>query len=122
VGLAARLNGGIFDGLKKTIALWVIAAGFRMRRGTPTPIPDRRRRGRRAVFGRFRRRFRWHSPRVPLGIVTARKDRWLVPRFHSDRILLTCHPCDRIGDFRHRRHGRFSPRCRRICPGSSVTC
>ena len=38
------------------------------------------------------------SPRVPLGMVTARQDRWLVPRFHK-----RCHPGSVRGVRAHRR-------------------
>lgn len=30
------------------------------------------------------------APRVPLGLITARKDKWLVRRFHSEAILQAC--------------------------------
>jgi len=105
VGLAARLNGGIFDGLKKTIALWVIRSRFQdatWYTHTDTRIAAV------AAAVPYSADFdaaSLASPRVPLGIVTARKDKWLVPRFHGDRILLACHPCDRIGDFATGGHG-----------------
>lgn len=105
VGLAARLSGGMFDGLKKTIALWVIRSRFQdatWYTHTDTRIA--------AVVASVPYAADFDaaslgSPRVPLGIVTARKDRWLVPRFHSDPILRACHPCDRVGDFPTGGHG-----------------
>jgi predicted dienelactone hydrolase len=45
------------------------------------------------------------APRVPLGLVTARQDRWLVPRFHSDRVLQACTPCERVDDIADGGHG-----------------
>jgi hypothetical protein len=45
------------------------------------------------------------APRVPLGLVTARQDRWLVPRFHSDRVLQACKPCELIADVPDAGHG-----------------
>ncbi len=45
------------------------------------------------------------APRVPLGLVTARKDRWLIPRFHSDRVLEVCRSCERIAEFPDGGHG-----------------
>jgi hypothetical protein len=39
------------------------------------------------------------APRVPLAIVTARQDRWLVLRLHSDRVLEACASCERLADF-----------------------
>lgn len=44
-------------------------------------------------------------PRVPLGLVTARQDRWLVPRFHSDRVLAVCKACELIADLPDGGHG-----------------
>ena len=45
------------------------------------------------------------APRVPLGLVTAHQDRWLVPRFHSDRVLQTCKSCELIADVPGGGHG-----------------
>ena len=42
---------------------------------------------------------------VSLGIVTARADRWLIPKFHSDRILLACPTCVRVADLENGGHG-----------------
>jgi hypothetical protein len=43
--------------------------------------------------------------RVPLGIVTARADRWLIPKFHSDKVLLACPKCVRVADIENGGHG-----------------
>jgi hypothetical protein len=32
------------------------------------------------------------KPRVPLALVTAQQDAWLVPKFHSDRVRAACEP------------------------------
>ena len=45
------------------------------------------------------------APRAPLGLVTARGDRWQIPRFHSDRVLEACKTCERIADFADGGHG-----------------
>jgi predicted dienelactone hydrolase len=45
------------------------------------------------------------APRVPLGIVTARQDRWLIPRFHGDRVLEACKTCEHVADFPDGGHG-----------------
>jgi len=45
------------------------------------------------------------APRVPLGMVTARKDKWLVPRFHSDAVLHACATCERLADLASGGHG-----------------
>lgn len=41
----------------------------------------------------------------PLALVTAGQDRWLLPRFHSDRVLQACAPCERLADFANGGHG-----------------
>lgn len=43
--------------------------------------------------------------RVPLGLVTARQDRWLVPRFHRDPVLQACTPCEHLADLPNGGHG-----------------
>jgi len=45
------------------------------------------------------------APRVPLALVTARQDKWLLPRFHSDRVLKACATCERLVDFPNGGHG-----------------
>jgi hypothetical protein len=45
------------------------------------------------------------APRVPLGLVTARRDKWLRPRFHSDAVLAACEPCELIADLPTGGHG-----------------
>ena len=47
------------------------------------------------------------APRVPLGLVTAQQDKWLLPRFHSDRVLQVCQPCEHIADASTGGHGAF---------------
>ena len=38
------------------------------------------------------------SPRVPLALITASQDRWLVPRFHSTAVLRACTTCEVLMD------------------------
>jgi len=45
------------------------------------------------------------QPTVALAIVSARQDRWLVPRFHSDAVLQACHSCVRLADLPTGGHG-----------------
>ena len=83
VGIVTRLDGGVFDGLKKTVALWVIRAKL----DDATWYAHNDPRIAAAVSGvPFAVDFDIASltaPKVPLGFVTARKDAWLIPRFHS---------------------------------------
>lgn len=105
VGLITHLTGGLLDSVKKTVALWVIDAKFKDAKWYSHTDP----RIAAVVAGvPLAADFDPPSlaaPRVPLGLVTARFDRWLVPRFHSDAVLAACKTCERIGDFPEGGHG-----------------
>jgi len=48
------------------------------------------------------------KPRVPLAILTAGRDVWLVPRFHADRVLAACLPrCEHLVDMPDAGHGAY---------------
>lgn len=104
VGLATRLTGGWFDGWKKSIALWVIR---RMDDGAWYEYTDPRISA--IVAGvPYAADFDMGSlakPRVPLALVTARQDKWLLPRFHGDAVVQTCKACARLADFPNGGHG-----------------
>jgi predicted dienelactone hydrolase len=105
VGLALRLTGGVFDGLKQSAALGVLR--LRFRDDTPQSHADTRI---VAVVASvpFAADFDMTSfaaPRVPLGLVIAGQDRWLTPRFHADRVLQACTPCERVADLPDAGHG-----------------
>jgi predicted dienelactone hydrolase len=105
VGLITHLTGGAFDGLKKWVALAVIRHRFdddTMRSHVDPRIA--------AVVAGVPGAADFDiaslaTPRVPLGLVTAQQDRWLVPRFHSDRVLQACKPCEHIADLPTGGHG-----------------
>ena len=105
VGLITRLTGGIFDGIKK----WVALAVIRHRFGDTTMLSHEDPRVAAVVAGvPAAADFDMASlatPRVPLGLVTAQQDRWLTPRFHSDRVLQACTTCERIADLHNAGHG-----------------
>ena len=105
VGLATRLTGGLLDGLRKTIALAVIR--YRLDDATPYGHTDPRIAA--VVAGvPLAADFDMASlaaPRVPLALVTARQDKWLVPRFHSDLVLQACAACERLADIPNGGHG-----------------
>lgn len=92
VGTYTRLRGNFLDGLKKTVAVGVLRQRFddATRHAHDDP------RIRAAVAGvPAAADFDPASlaqPRVPLGLVTAGRDLWLKPRFHSDRVLAACQP------------------------------
>jgi predicted dienelactone hydrolase len=105
VGLATRLTGGPLDGLKKTIALAVIRQRFDDATWQTHTDPRIA-----AVVAAVPLAADFDpaslaAPRVPLALVTARRDRWLVPRFHSDAVLQACAACERLADFRNGGHG-----------------
>src|SRR6266849_3003130 len=105
VGLATRLNGDFLDGLKKTIALAVIR--WRFEDATSYTHAEPRIAAVVAAVP-YAADFDMGSlaaPRVPLALVTARQDKWLLPRFHSDRVLQTCTAGERLGDFPNGGHG-----------------
>jgi pimeloyl-ACP methyl ester carboxylesterase len=105
VGLSARLTGGAFDGVKKSIALWVM----RSKLDDATWYEFRDARIAAIVAGvPFAADFEPGSLAAPgpaLGLVTARQDRWLVPAFHSDPIAAACTRCERVADFPRGGHG-----------------
>lgn len=105
VGLATRLNGDFLDGLKKTLALILIRQ--RLKDTTWYTFTDPRIAA--VVAGvPYAADFDLASltaPPVPLALVTARQDKWLIPRFHSDRVLQACARCEQLGDFISGGHG-----------------
>ena len=123
VGLITRLTGGMFDGVKKWAARGIIRSRFAD--AAPHAHSDPRV---AAVVASVPAcaDFEMSSlavPRVPLALVTAQQDRWLVPRFHSDRVLAACQTCCRnlpiqkstnlpvtsSASTKHRRRCRFLP-------------
>lgn len=105
VGLITHLTGGMFDGIKK----WVALAVIRHRFGDTTMLSHNDPRVVAVVAGvPAAADFDMASlatPRVPLGLVTAQGDRWLTPRFHSDRVLQACTTCEHIADLPNGGHG-----------------
>ena len=105
VGVITKLTGGWLDGLKKWVALAVIR--LRFDDSTVREYNDPRIAAVVAAVPAAAH-FEFDSfaaLRVPLGLVTAHQDRWLVPRFHSDRVLLACKTCKHIEDFPTGGHG-----------------
>ncbi|AMO21991.1 dienelactone hydrolase [Ramlibacter tataouinensis] len=106
VGLATRLRGDFLDDLKKGLALNVIRHRF----DDDTWYVHTDPRIRVIVAGvPFAADFDAASlatPQVPLGLVTAGRDKWLVPRFHSDAILAACAPrCELVAHLPAAGHG-----------------
>ncbi|HEX3141649.1 MAG TPA: dienelactone hydrolase family protein [Rhizobacter sp.] len=105
VGLITQLSGGPLDGAKKWLASWVIRSRFDDDRPREHHDP----RVAAVVAGMpsaadFDLRS-LERPPVPLGLINAAHDRWLVPRFHGERIAQACQPCERIADLPSAGHG-----------------
>lgn len=90
VGLTTELKGNLLDGVKKSVALGVI----RQRYDDTTWYTHDEPRIAAVVSGvPLAADFDMESlarPRVPLALITSGKDLWLVPRFHSDRVIAAC--------------------------------
>jgi predicted dienelactone hydrolase len=105
VGLALQRKRNFLDGAKQTLALWVIR--FKFRDATWQTYADPRVAAIVAAVP-YAADFDMNSlasPPVPLGLVTARLDAWLVPRFHGDAVLRACAACEPIADVRDGGHG-----------------
>ena len=106
VGLATRLKDNMLDPVKKSIALSVIRNRFDDNTFYTHTDP----RIKAIIAGvPFAADFDAASlaqTKVPLGFVTAGKDKWLVPKFHSDAILKACKPaCETVADMPTAGHG-----------------
>ncbi|MGL6040348.1 MAG: hypothetical protein ACRC01_04010, partial [Deefgea sp.] len=45
------------------------------------------------------------QPKIPVALITARKDVWLHPQFHSDPIVKVCQTCTVLHEFKNGGHG-----------------
>jgi len=99
------LTGGGFDGLKLAVARWVI--GWKM--DDPAWYGHTDARIAAVVAGvPLAADFdpaTLAAPRVPLGLITARKDVWLVPRFHGEAVAKACAACEWLADLAEGGHG-----------------
>lgn len=107
VGVITRLDGGVLDGLKQWLAR--LAIGLRFRDETLHGHDDPRIAAvlaaapAAAVFEPAS----LAAPRVPLALATAGQDRWLLPRFHAERVLQACPGCERLVDLPSAGHGVY---------------
>ena len=104
-GPGFSLDGGLLDGVKKAMVRTVL--GTRLADTASHGHVDPRITA--IVAGvPFAADFDPDSLRTPgatLAIVSARADRWLVPRFHSDLVLAHCERCVHLLDFPNGGHG-----------------
>jgi predicted dienelactone hydrolase len=106
VGLATQLTGGALDGPKRWVAQRVLNWKFG---GDAAPQTHTDARIAAIVAGvpaaaDFDLATLAH-PRVPLGLITADGDRWLLPRFHSDPLRAACQTCELLADLHGAGHG-----------------
>lgn len=107
VGLTMQLTGGPLDGLKKWLARLVIASRFgdealRQHRDqrvavVVAAVPVAADFDPASLAGL----------KLPVALVTAAKDLWLVPRFHSERVLQACKACEHLADLPAAGHGAY---------------
>src|SRR5258706_8337803 len=105
VGMATRLNGDFLDGLKKTIAVTVIRWRFEDTTWDTHAEPRIPAIVARVPYAADFDMSSLAAPRVPLALITARQDKWLIPRFHAERVLQACAACERLADFPDGGHG-----------------
>ena len=123
VGLATRLTGGTFDGLKKWVALRIIRRRFDDARPHTHTDPRVRAIVAAVPFAADFDMASFAAPHVPLGIVGAGQDRWLAPAFHSGAVLAACKPCERIADLPEAGHGALlspAPPAEALAPAAAA--
>jgi len=118
VGLATELRSNFLDGAKTTLALWVIHSRFKDATWQTHTDPRIAAIVAAVPYAADFDMTSLAAPPVPLALVTARLDKWLVPRFHADAVLAACAACERLADFATGGHGALlSP----LPPGLSGT-
>jgi predicted dienelactone hydrolase len=105
VGLATHLTGGPLDGLKQWLAVKVIQSRFDDDR--PREHRDPRV---AAIVAAVPAAADFDlsslvTPRVPLALILAEKDRWLAPRYHGGAVRSACRTCEVIADMPDAGHG-----------------
>lgn len=104
-GLSVSLNGGLLDSVKKYLVKAVHKAKF----DDPTWYQYTDPRITAIVAGvPVAVDFDPGSlaqPRVALGIISAKGDKWLVPKFHSEPILNACITCENLLELKSGGHG-----------------
>ena len=104
-GLLTRLKGNFLDAWK--IATFRTFINWRF--SDPTPQAYRDPRVKAVVAGvPYAADFdmaSFASLEAPLGLVTADRDKWLVPRFHSGAVLKACKQCELVAEIKGGGHG-----------------
>ncbi len=107
VGLATSQTGGRFDGLRRRIALLVIRHLFSDDRDRAARDPRIAAIVAAVPLAADFDEASLARPVVPLAIATAGRDRWLIPRFHAERVLAACRSCEHLVDVPDGGHGAY---------------
>lgn len=104
-GTFFQLNGGVFDRLK--IAIVQLTLRWRFNDATWHNHSDPRITAIVAgvPYGAVFDVNSLTQPKIPVALITARKDVWLHPQFHSDPILQVCQSCTLLHEFQTGGHG-----------------
>jgi predicted dienelactone hydrolase len=107
VGAITSLKGDGFDGVRKSVALWIIA--WRMSDAAWISYEDARVKAVVAAvpYAADFDMASFAAPRVPLGLAIAGQDRWLLPRYHVGAVRAACKPCEVVADLPTGGHGAF---------------
>jgi len=106
VGLATKLRGDVLDNVKERMAVNIIRHRFDDETWYSYTDPRIR-----AIVAGVPAAADFDAaslatPQVPLGLVTAGQDKWLVPRFHSDVIVKACaQRCELVAHLPNGGHG-----------------
>jgi predicted dienelactone hydrolase len=98
VGLAAQLRGNFLDSYKEMLALWVLRSRFADATRYSHIEPRIAAIVAAVPYAADFDMASLAAPRVPLALVTARHDKWLIPRFHGEAVLKVCAKCERLAD------------------------
>ena len=105
VGLATELTGDWSDAIKRWIALQVLAWRFSDPAWQTHSDPRVQAVVAAVPFAADFDMASLATPRVPLGIVNAGKDLWLLPRLHAEAVLKACRSCTLVADLPGGGHG-----------------
>jgi predicted dienelactone hydrolase len=105
VGLSTSLKGDAFDGMRKTIALWVLAWRFTDASWISYSDPRVKAAVAAVPFAADFDLASFAKPAMPLGLVLAGQDKWLAPRFHGGAVLGACKSCELVAEIPNGGHG-----------------
>lgn len=105
VGLTTRLTGGWTDELKKWLALLVHQINFSSQKPLTHHDPRIAAAVAAAPIAAVFDMASLTAPALPLGLITLENDLWLVPRFHSTRVLQACTGCVEVAHIPRAGHG-----------------